>query len=71
MPFTPVLKSTGKRIVIDNPVFEADYEDKKAVRAWYGVVRDADTGKRYSVYGKQCGLKCACDAYVVPVVDAR
>lgn len=66
MPYTPVLKSTGVRFTIENYELEPDFDDRRIARALKGILTDADTGKRYKIYGKSCSLShCACDAWAV------
>jgi hypothetical protein len=66
MAYTPVLKSTYQRMTIANPVFSDGFRDDRIVRTLKGIVTDADTGKRYKIYGKACNIPgCACDAFAV------
>ncbi len=65
--FSPVLKTTGERLDL-----RVDYRlfPKTNAPGYHGEVRDLRTGKRYAVYGKECGIpSCNCDAWAVEIED--
>ena len=62
--FTPVLKTTGERLIMR----VKGLDQIQWGRGYHGIVKDELTGKQYKVYGKACGLNCYCDAYAVEVV---
>ena len=64
--FTPVLRSTGERIEIENPVFSEGFGPERGLGR-KGTVTDPKTGKTYRISGKACGLGCQCDAWAVEV----
>jgi hypothetical protein len=64
--YTPVLKATGERLKIENPIFEEPFRHGLGLHK-KGVVRDPKTGKRYMIRGKSCGLRCQCDAWAVEI----
>lgn len=64
--FTPVLRATGERLQIENPLFEEGFRHGLGLRK-KGIVQDPQTGKRYVISGKSCGLKCQCDAWAVEI----
>lgn len=60
--FTPILKSTGQRVVMrikDRIAFHG--------KGYRGIVFDELSGRRYKIYGRDCGLDCYCDATAVQV----
>lgn len=60
---TPVLKSTGVRLRIENPIYEEGYRKIRGMGK-KGVVKDPVTGKRYLLTGKACSQpRCQCDAW--------
>jgi len=63
----PVLKGTGKRIMIRYPIFENGYDHSDGHLREKGIVRDPDTGKRYIISGSPCGFRCRCDAWAVEI----
>lgn len=72
MIYTPVIKSTGERITIYNPIFSDGFSNSsRQANALYGTVEDVDTGRKYKIYGKKCGLDCTCDAYAVEIKEER
>jgi hypothetical protein len=66
--YTPVLKSTGERIEIPNPEFSQGFNMKSKQKK--GIVTDLDTGKKYAITGKSCGLGCYCDAFAEEITIA-
>jgi hypothetical protein len=65
--YTPVLKSNGVRLRIRNPIFEEGFRDERRLIK-KGIIRDPETGNRYMIYGKACGLpNCHCDAWAVEI----
>ncbi len=68
MAYTPILKSTGVRITIENYELEPGFNEARIARALKGILTDTDTGKRYKIYGKSCSQPhCACDAWAVEI----
>jgi len=63
--YTPVLKTTGVRLRIENPIFEEGFRQGRGLGE-KGVISDPKTGKRYLISGKECDLPtCKCDAWAV------
>jgi hypothetical protein len=61
--YTPVLKATGERLQIENPIFEEGFNQGRSLGN-KGVLRDPATGKRYKITGKACDIpRCHCDAW--------
>jgi hypothetical protein len=62
LAFTPVLRSTGKRLELEVDV--ATFPSSKSV-GFHGITQDLNSGKRYAVYGKECDIPgCHCDAWI-------
>lgn len=58
--FTPFSSELGYRVRM-----RADSLPVRRGRGLHGIVTDLDTGKRYKVYGRSCGLpNCMCDASI-------
>jgi hypothetical protein len=57
--FTPIYK--GERVRM-RAKFDGAIRERK--RGFQGMVTDLDSGKRYRVYGRDCGLQCYCDAEI-------
>lgn len=67
--YTPVLKSTGVRLRIENPIFEEGFNHSRGVR-YKGILADPKTGKRYKITGKSCGAPhCQCDAWAEEIIE--
>ena len=67
--YTPVLKNTGVRLRIENPIFEDGFRDGRGLGK-KGILTDPKTGKRFLISGKTCDLpKCQCDAWAVELSD--
>ena len=61
--YTPVVRATGVRIRIENPVYEDGFHHGRGLGN-KGVLSDPDTGKRYFISGKPCDIpNCQCDAW--------
>ena len=61
--YTPVLKATGVRLRIENPIFEEGFRDVRDLGK-KGIISDPKTGKRYVIRGKSCDIpSCQCDAW--------
>lgn len=64
---TPVLRSTGVRIRIENPIYEDGFEYRRGLGR-KGIIRDPKTGSRYELTGKACCFpNCQCDAWAVEI----
>lgn len=68
--YTPVLKSTGVRLRIEDPIFEEGFRSGRGLGK-KGIICDPATGKRYIISGKACGLRCQCDAWAVEIESLR
>ena len=67
--YTPVLRTSGVRLMIRNPVYEDGFKQGRGLGT-KGVIRDPETGKRYLISGKACDLEnCLCDAWAVDLSD--
>ena len=61
--YTPVIKNTGVRITIQNPIYEEGFSHGRGLGV-KGIICDPQTGKRYLITGKACDFEnCQCDAW--------
>lgn len=45
------------------PIFEDGFDHTTGHLREKGILRDPETGKRYVITGRACGLGCRCDAW--------
>jgi hypothetical protein len=68
--YTPVLKNHFQRLrleIADDDAVRLYCRPRRA-GAVYGDVTDRNSGARFRIYGKSCGLRgCDCDAWAVEI----
>ena len=66
---TPVLETSGERLLIRHPRFSDDFDHRRGPGN-KGVVTDLETGKHYRITGKPCDIPtCHCDAWAYEIDD--